>query len=85
MSFHRDKVKFLALGSWRGTLQQENILYNFIKLSESLDFIGVTLMATYSNTRRANCEVIEQRVSDTVNPWRGGKFQNIVERGLLWI
>ena len=80
-SLHRDKVKFLALGRWRGTLQQEDMPYPFIKLSDSLDFIGVTLMATFSKTRQINCEIIERRVSDTVNPWCGGKFQSIVERG----
>ena len=80
-SLHRDKVKFLPLGRWRGTLEQEDIPYPFIKLTDSLDFIGVTLMATFTKTRQANCEVIERRVSETVNPWRGGKFQDIVERG----
>ena len=80
-SIHRDKVKFLALGRWKGTLQQEDIPFNFIKLSESLDFIGVNLCATFSKTRQSNCEIVERRVSDTVNPWRGGKFMSIVERG----
>ena len=30
------KVKFLALGRWRGTLTQEDIPYNYIQLSEHL-------------------------------------------------
>ena len=80
-SLHRDKVRFLALGRWKGTLQQEDIPFPFIKLSEQLDFIGVTLTATFMQTRRLNCEVIEKRVCDTVNAWRGGKFMSIVERG----
>ena len=80
-SLHRDKVRFLALGRWKGTLQQEDIPFPFIKLSDQLDFIGVTLTATFMQTRRLNCEVIEKRVCDTVNAWRGGKFMSIVERG----
>ena len=80
-SLHRDKVRFLALGRWKGTLAQEYIPYPFIKLSEQLDFIGVTLAATFMHTRKLNCEVIEKRVRDTINPWRGGKFMSIVERG----
>ena len=80
-SLHRDNVKFLALGRWRGTLQQEDIPYPFIKLSDTLDFIGVSLQDTFMKTRKVNCDIIEKHVSDTVNPWRGGKFQSIVERG----
>ena len=42
---HRDptsgKVKFLALGRWRGTLQQEDIPVNYIALSEHLDMVRV--------------------------------------------
>ena len=44
---HRDpasgKVKFLPLGRWRGTLQQEDITLPYIVLSEHLDMVGVVL------------------------------------------
>ena len=80
-SIHRDKVTFLALGRWKGTLQQEDIPFPFIKLSDQLDFIGVTLAATFVQTRKVNCEIIKRRVYNTVNPWRGGKFMSVVERG----
>ena len=42
---HRDpssnKCKFLPLGRWRGTLQQEDIPLRYMKISESLDMVGV--------------------------------------------
>ena len=54
-SLHRDKVKFLALRRWRGTLQQEDIPYPFSKLT--LDFIGVSLQDTFMKTRKVNRSV----------------------------
>ena len=51
---HRDpssgKVKFLPLGRWKGTLQQEDLPVNYIALSEHLDKVGVQLKATYTQT-----------------------------------
>ena len=47
---HRDaasgKCKFLPLGRWRGTLQQEDLPIKYIKLSDHLDVLGVELKAT---------------------------------------
>jgi hypothetical protein len=80
-SISRDKVKFMPVGRWRGQLAQEDMPHEFIKLTDSLDFCGVTLKATFMLTRQANCEVLEQRMRDKVNPWRAGKFLPIVERG----
>lgn len=62
-------------------MEQEDIPYDFIQISDELDFIGVTLKASYTKTRKANCEVLEDKVNKTVGPWKGGKFQNITERG----
>ena len=57
VKLHRDpsagKVKFLALGRWRGTLAHEDIP-QYIKLSDHLDFLGVELRATYTQTRMIN-------------------------------
>ena len=75
-----DKVKFLPLSSWKG-MKQEDIPYDFIKLSEELDFIGVTLKSSFCQTRKINCDIIEEKVQKTVSPWKGGKFQYIVEWG----
>ena len=77
VKLHRDpaagKVKFLALGRWRGTLTQEDIP-QFIKLYDHLDFVGVELRATFSQTRKANGEQLQSRVANTVGPWKAGKF-----------
>ena len=47
---HRDpqlgKCKFLPLGRWRGTLQQEDIPCNIMVLSDQIDIVWVTLKAT---------------------------------------
>ena len=55
---HRDptseKCKFLALGRWKGTLAQEDLPFDFFRLSEHLDMLGVTLKATYMATRKVN-------------------------------
>ena len=85
VQLHRDvtagKVSFLPLGRWRGTLQQEDLPYNFIKLSDSLDFLGVTLKATFVQTRKANCDIIEEKIKKVVGPWKGGKFMYVTQRG----
>jgi hypothetical protein len=82
---HRDvtsgKVRFLALGRWRGTLQQEDLPFQFIRLSDSLDFLGLTLMANFFRTKKANCDSIEKSVKSTIGPWRAGKFMEITKRG----
>ena len=58
VKLHRDpiseKVKFLLLGRWRGTLTQEDLPQQcqYIALSEHLDFEGVELRATYVQTRK---------------------------------
>ena len=63
---HRDvntgKVRFLALGRWQGNLQQEELPYDFIKLSEELDFLGVTLKSNFTQTRKVNCDLLEVKV-----------------------
>ena len=81
---HRDplnkKCKFLPLGSWRTTLKQEDIPCEYMTLSDHLDMIGVTLMATWSKTRKANGDALQAKVKNTVNPWKGGKFLPITQR-----
>ena len=85
VQLHRDvsagKVSFLPLGRWRGTLQQEDLPYNFIKLTDSIDFLGVTLKATFVQTRKANCDSMEEKIKKVVGPWKGGKFMWVTQRG----
>ena len=81
---HRDpgsgKVTFLPLCRWRGTLQQEDIPFNFIQLTDQLEFVGVSLTSSFTSTRKVNCDLIETRVKNTINPWKGGKFAECVLR-----
>lgn len=82
---HRDpqnmKCKFLPLGRWRTTLQQEDIPCNYMTLSDHLDMVGVTLMCSWSKTRKVNGDELQKRVENTVRPWKGGKFMPVTQRG----
>ena len=42
------KCKFLPLGRWCNTLQQTDIPYNYMTLSDPLDMVGVTLMTSWT-------------------------------------
>ena len=82
---HRDpknmKCKFLPLGRWRNTLQQEDIPCNYMTLSDHLDMVGVTLMCSWSKTRKVNGDELQKRLENTIRPWKGGKFMPITQRG----
>ena len=82
---HRDprnmKCKFLPLGRWRNTLQQSDIPCNYMTISDHLDMVGVTLKATWSQTRKINGDALQKRVENTVKPWKAGKFMPITQRG----
>ena len=81
---HRDpnagKCKFLALGRWQGTLKQEDLPCNFFSLSDHLDMLGVTLKATHMATRKHNGDELQERMKNTVGPWKAGKFMPLVMR-----
>ena len=81
---HRDptsgKVKFLPLGRWRGTLQQEDIPLPYIKLSDHLDMVGVVLKSTFIKTRKANCDELLERFGKIIGPWKSGKFMPLSQR-----
>ena len=82
---HRDplnkKCKFLPLGRWRNTLQQTDIPCNYMTLSDHLDMVGVTLMASWVKTRKANGDALQLNIKNTVNPWKAGKFLPVTQRG----
>ena len=69
-----EKCKFLALSSWRRTLCQDDIPFDFFTLSDHLDFLGVTLKATTLATRKVNGDILQERIRNTVGPWKGGRF-----------
>ena len=84
VKLHRDpaagKVKFLALGRWRGVLTQEDLPHQHIQLSDHLDFVGVELRATFIQTRKANGDQLQTKIKNTVGPWKAGKFMPITMR-----
>ena len=84
VKLHRDpsagKVKFLALGRWKGTLTQEDLPFQYIKLSDHLDFVGVELRSTFTQTRKANGDMVQSRVQNTIGPWKSGKFMPLTHR-----
>ena len=76
------KCKFLPLGKWRQSLQQEDLPNScqYMVLSDHLDMVGVQLRATWVQTRKANGDKIQDRVSKTINSWRAGKFMPLTMR-----
>ena len=82
---HRDplnkKCKFLPLGKWRTTLKQSDIPCDYMTLSDHLDMVGVTLMASWVQTRKANGDLLQTKVKNTINPWKAGKFLPVTQRG----
>ena len=84
VKLHRDpsagKVKFLPLGRWRGTLAQEDLPHQYVLLSDHLDFVGVELKATFQQTRKVNGDQLQERVKDTVGPWKAGRFMPLTLR-----
>ena len=81
---HRDpssnKCKFLPLGRWRGTLQQEDIPLRYMKISESLDMVGVELKASWIQTRKVNGDICQSKMVRIINAWKSGKFMNLTDR-----
>ena len=71
------KCKFLPLSKWKGSLKQEDIPFDFFTLSDHLDFLGVTLMATPAATRKSNGDHLQDRVRKTIGPWRAGRFMSL--------
>ena len=84
VKLHRDpasgKVKILPLGKWRTTLRQDDIPFDFIKISDVLDCVGVKLYADHTTTRRVNGEALVEKVAKTINPWKGGRFMALLDR-----
>ena len=74
------KVKFLPLGRWRGSLTQEDLPHQYVQLSDHLDFVGVELRATFQQTRKVNGEQLQERVKNTVGPWKAGRFMPLTLR-----
>ena len=75
---HRDpssgKVKFLPLGRWKGTLEKKDIPVKYIALAEHLDMVGVKLKPSFTQSRKLNCDEVQEKVKKVVGSWKSGKF-----------
>ena len=49
-------------------------------LSDHLEMVGVELRATWTQTRKANGDAIQAKVSNTVKQWKTGKFMPLSMR-----
>ena len=76
---NQDKCKVLLLGNWR-RLTQADIPVPYLKISSFLDMLGLTLMATYTKTRKANGDVLDSKVKNIIGTWRVGRFMPMTER-----
>ena len=74
------KCKFLPLGKWKTELTQIMIPHGFFSLSDHLDFLGVTLKTTFSSTRKANGDILQERIKNVIGPWKGGLFMPLNKR-----
>ena len=81
---HRDplsnKCKFLPLGKWRMKLKQEDIPTPYMRLTDTLDMVGVQLCSTWTKTRMKNGETLQVKLSKLLGSWRTGKFMPLVLR-----
>ena len=71
------KCKFLPLGKWKTKLKQNMIPHDFFILSDHLDFLGVILKSLYSLTRKANGDLLQEKIKKVIGPWRAGRFMSL--------
>ena len=76
---NQQKCKVLLLGNYR-KLTQEDIPVKYLKISDHLDMLGVTLKATFTATRAANGDATQKKYSNAVNPWMSGRFMPLTDR-----
>ena len=70
----------LLLGRWRGTVDQEDIGFPHLRITESLAFVGVHLQANWQKSRKQNNDELLARVKGTIGAWKSGKFMPLVSR-----
>ena len=49
-------------------------------ISDHLEMIGVELRATWTQTRKANGDIVQSRAENTIRPWKSGKFMPLSMR-----
>ena len=72
---HRDsnteECKFLRLGKWKREPHQELIPTSYMRLTDTLDMVGVQLCSSWASTRRKNSEIKSQQL------WACGEPANL--------
>ena len=64
------KCKFLPMVRWRGTVKQYEIPRVCIPISDHLEMVGVEQRDTWTQTRKANDNIVQAMVANTVNMWK---------------
>ena len=61
-------------------VEQEDIGFPHLKITDSLAFVGVHLQASWQKTRKENNDELIERVKTRINSWKAGKFLPLVCR-----
>ena len=81
---HRDptsqKCKILPLGKWKSSLKQKDIPLPYLQLTDSLDYLGCKLFASYQTTRNENGKLLMKKINDLICSWKSGKFLPLTSR-----
>ena len=75
-----NKCKFLPLGGWRRSLTQDQIPTPYMKLTDTLDMVGVQLCSTWNATRSVNGNNLCTKIKNICGSWRTGKFMPLTMR-----
>ena len=68
------------MGRWKGTVEQTDIGYPHLRITDSLAFVGVQLQASWVKSRKENNDILVERLRSTINSWKSGKFMSLVSR-----
>jgi hypothetical protein len=58
----------------------KDLPYNFFSLSDHIDMLGDTLMATHTATRKANGDELQEKIKNVVGTWKAGRFMPLTMR-----
>ena len=50
-------------------------------ISDHLEMLGVELRASWTQTRKANGDIMQSRIENTIRQWKSGKFMMLNMRG----
>ena len=73
------KCNILTLGQW-ARWKQEDVPLNYVRLTDSLNFLGVQLSRNASKTRRINGEILTTTVKTKIASFKAGRFFPLICR-----